>query len=127
MAPSAPPSNTAPNAGSKVSFNLSVTDFVVDGFSAHVTARVTNPGNGDAHNVQAQVRVTSAGSIVQVNDADSYTLSIGTLRSQQAVTVNTTLTFNILDTLKISSQGATVYLWLISDEKTETFSYDYHP
>ena len=95
-----------------------MTDFVVDGFSAHVTARVTNPGNGDAHNVQAQVRVTSAGSIVQVNDADSYTLSIGTLRSQQAVTVNTTLTFNILDTLEISSQGATVYLWLISDEKT---------
>jgi hypothetical protein len=121
-----PPGTPSVPSG-RVNFVLTVTSFRVDGFSADVTAQVFNNGNADAHNVQAQIQATSGGAVVQVNNSDTYVLLIGSIKAQQTVTVNTTLSFNILDTLKISSSGATIYLWLVSDQDTQSFSYDYHP
>jgi archaellum component FlaF (FlaF/FlaG flagellin family) len=124
--PTTPPETSVVPTG-RVNFVLTVTNFRVNGFSADVTAQVFNNGNANAHNVQAQIQAISGGAVVQVNSSDSYFLPIGSINAQQTVTVNTTLSFNILDTLKISSNGATIYLWLVSDENAQSFSYDYHP
>jgi hypothetical protein len=110
-----------------VAFSLQVVDFSLNGFSADITAQVSNIGNADAHNIQARIQAISAGSLIQLNNLDSVMVPVGNLPARQATTVKTTLGLNFIDGLKVSSSGATIYLWLISDEKTQNFSYDYHP
>ncbi len=120
-------SPTAPGSTARPELALNVTSFAVNGFSASVAARVGNVGNVDVHNLQGQVQVTTSGTIVQVNGTYAYVIPLGNLKVGQTVQVNASLDFTFLDGLKISQDGATLYLWLVSDEKTQTFSYDYRP
>jgi hypothetical protein len=121
------PTNSLPPVNPGVNFILNVSDFTVNDFSADITALFTNQGPDDAHNVQAQVQATSEGSAVKINGNDVFVISLGTIRAQQTISAKTTLTFNLLDGLKVTGSGANINLLLISNEKTQGFSYDYRP
>jgi hypothetical protein len=121
------PTDSLPPGNPGANFILNVSDFTVNDFSANITALFTNQGSDDAHNVQAQVQATSEGSAVKINGNDVFVIALGTIKAQQTISAKTTLSFNLLDGLKVTNSGATFNLLLISNEKTQGFSYYYRP
>ncbi len=133
--PTAPPSPTptvplpspTPATPGTVTFGFAITDISGSGLSRTITAQITNTGTEDAHNVWAEVTVSSGGSRVKVNGQDYLRVDIGTLAAGQTVTREVTLSFSISDGLRIAQNGATFKLTIHSDEYTESFLYDYKP
>ena len=54
-------------------------------------------------------------------------IDIGTLSAGQNVVKQVTINFSLTDGLKITQQGVQFVLTIHSDERTETFTYDYQP
>lgn len=120
------PSPSSP-AGGNVVFDFAITDITGTGLSRTITAQLGNSGNGDAHNVWAELTVSSGGSVIKVNGQTSLRIDVGTLPAGQTVTEQVTLSFSITDGLKIAQNGATFNVTVHSAERNQTFSYDYKP
>jgi hypothetical protein len=125
----AAPSNTNTNvAPPNVVFKLNITAVDNTGLtSRNITGQITNTGNVDAHNVTAKAQVLSQGSVVKVNNQDYITQFIGTVKAGETVSETMSLSFNIMDVGRLTQSGATVNLSVISDEKTQTFTYNFQP
>jgi hypothetical protein len=131
---SLPPSSHAPSnsnvtiAQPTVEFNLNITGIENTGLTSRgVTGQITNAGTVDAHNVSAKVQVFCQGSLVKINNQDYIVQSLGAIKAGNTVTQAISLSFSILDVGRLSQNGATVTLTITSDEKTQTFSYNFQP
>ncbi len=123
----APSTPTPPPTVGSVKFELNLTNITGSGTSRTVTATLTNAGNVDAHNVWAKIQASVGGSPINLNGQPYVRVDIGTLPSGQSVTRQVTLSFSLIDSIKILQQGARLDLTVISDEGQQTFSYDYKP
>jgi hypothetical protein len=121
--PVPPPTTSTVN----VNFELAVTTVSGTGLSRTVTAQITNTGNADAHNVWVKVEVSSQGQRIQLSGQDYLGVDIGTVKAGATVTAHATLSFGILDGLKIQADGADFVLTIYSDEPTQTLTYFYKP
>ncbi|MFH1652135.1 MAG: hypothetical protein ABID87_08580 [Chloroflexota bacterium] len=124
-APAPPPPPPAP--GGEVTFGFAVVDITGSGLSRTVTAQVANTGGADAHHVWAKVEASSGGSAVKLSGQAYLRVDIGTLKAGESVTKQVDLSFSLNDGLKIAQQGVHLDLTISSDERTETFPYDYQP
>ena len=123
------PSIISPSpADLNVDYSVNITGFQVSGLSSGtVSAQISNTGTGDAHNVWAKVEIVYQGSIVRIEGQDFLRKDIGTIRAGQTISAEATINLGLADGIEISQNGATVRLTIYSDEKTETFSYDFQP
>lgn len=124
ITPTTPPS---PSATANVTFGLAITGITGSGFSRTVTADISNSGTTDAHNITAKVEVFSAGSRIQISGKDYLTVDIGTLKAGMSVTKQVAMDFGMFDGIKMQQNGAQFVLTVTSDEKTQTFNYDFKP
>ena len=118
---------TTPEEVPYVEFDFLITDISGSGLTRTVTARVSNTGNEDAHNVRGVVRVLQGDSVIRINGEDSLTVEVGTLPAGSAVTVEQTIKFGLLDGLKIQNSGAEFSVTVYSDEAKRSFSEFYQP
>jgi len=123
----APAPAPPPSQGEDVKFGFAVTDITGSGLSRTVTAQVANTGVADAHNVWAKVEAFIGGSRIRLNGQDYLRVDIGTLKAGDSVTKQVALSFSITDGLKIAQQGVHLEMTILSDEHSETFTYDYKP
>ncbi len=122
------PSPKASTASAAVNFVPSITSISGSSFNSRtITVQLANTGTADAHNVQAKVEVLSQGTIIQVNGQPYLTQSLGTIKAGASVTIQYTASVSLTDGLKILQNGATINLYISSDEKTQSTSYDYQP
>lgn len=95
--------------------------------SRTVTARITNVGGADAHNVWAKAEVFSQGARVKLGGSDSLRVDVGLLAAGATVSKQVELQFSLFDGLQIAQSGAQFTLTIYSDENTQTLTYDYKP
>lgn len=129
--PTAPTSTSGtstqpPNTG--VSFEMAVTSVAGSGLDYTVTARLTNSGTADAHDVQARVELFAGSDRIKINGQDFIQEDLGTLAAGQSVERQERLTISATDALRILVGGGnvTVKLTVSSTERTQQVSYDYH-
>jgi hypothetical protein len=126
-----PVTSPAVQSPSPVPGNVDFTFFVFpptgSGFSRTFSSDITNTGNIDAHNVWVKVEASSGGTRVPVNGQDFLRVDIGTIKVGATARQETTIEFSLADGLKIMQSGAQFVLTVISDEKTQAFSYNYTP
>jgi len=120
------PSN-APSSDGDVKFAFEITDISGSGLSRTVTARIINTGSADAHNVWGKTEAFSQGSRIKLSGKEYLSTDIGSMPAGGSITTEVTLSFSVMDGLKISQNGVTLNITIYSDEYTETFSYDYTP
>ena len=121
------PAATTTTAAPYVKFDFVIQSITGSGTTRTVTAQVSNLGNEDAHNAYGVVQVTQNGSVVKINGQTSLTIQLGTLPAGTVTTVQQSISFGLLDGLKIQSSGATFAITLHSDEATATFTQFYQP
>ncbi len=121
------PSSTPTQPAANVNFEVVVTNVSGTGLSRTITAQITNTGTADAHNVWVKAEVFSQGQRIQVSGQDYLRVDIGTIKAGATATAQETLSFNLLDGLKIQQNGAQIVLTIYSDERTQTLTYDYKP
>jgi hypothetical protein len=122
-----PTLSPVPSKEGDVKFAFEVTDISGSGLSRTVTAKLTNTGSADAHNVWAKTEAFSQGSRIKLGGQEYLRTDIGLLTAGATITTEVTLSFSVMDGLKISQNGVTLNLTIYSDEYTETFTYDYKP
>jgi hypothetical protein len=126
--PSTPKPTQSSSTFANVNFELYVSSVNISGItSATITSQLSNNGTSDAHNAWAKVEAYQQGTRLQINGQDFFRQDLGTIKAASTTEVRVTLSFNPLDALKVLQNGATFSLSLISDEKTQNMSYDYHP
>jgi len=117
-----------PSNSDKVDFRLQITSVNETGaLSRSITGEIGNAGNIDAHNVVCTVEIYSNGNQIKINGQDSISKTLGTIGAGKTVTTTLDLTFGLFDSPTLLKNGATVYLQIASDEKTQLLSYDYKP
>jgi hypothetical protein len=121
------PAATTTTAAPYVKLDFAINSITGSGMTRTVNAQVSNLGNEDAHNVYGVVQVTQSGSVVKINGQTSLTVQLGTLPAGTMTTVQQSISFSLLDGLKIQSSGATFAITLHSDEATATFTQFYQP
>ncbi len=122
----APPPTPTP-AAKTVAFEVAITDVTGSGFSRTVTAQMKNAGQADAHNTWVKVEVFAGTSKVKLGGEDYLRIDLGTVGAGQTLERQVTLSFSLMDGLKLSQSGATFKLTITSDEHTDTLTYDYTP
>lgn len=110
-----------------MNFEIAITNVSGTGLSRAVTAHVTNTGSADAHNAWAKAEVFCRGQRIQMSGQDFLKQDLGTVKAQTTVIAQATLDFGFFDGLTILQHGAQVLLTVISDERTQTLTYDYKP
>jgi len=124
--PAGPPGGTSPGGG-KVEFGFTLDDISGSGLSRNVTARLSNLGPDDAHNVWGKLEGFSRETRVKLSGRENIRIDVGTLSSGATVTRQLTLSFSLSDGLKILQNGAKFVLTVYSDEQTQAIPYDYKP
>jgi hypothetical protein len=117
---------TAP-AANDVSFSINITEISGTGLSRTITSQIRNDGSIDAQNCQARIEVFSGGNRIKISGQDFLIHPLGTLKAKVITTTRVTLSFSVFDAPLILANGATFNLTISSDQKTQTFSYDYTP
>jgi len=110
-----------------VKFALEITSINGGDFSRSVSAQLTNVGTADAHNVWGKIEAYYQGIRIKLSGQDYVRKDIGLLAARNSVTTDVTLSFSIIDAIKISQNGVRLVLTVFSDEFTQTFYYDYMP
>ena len=123
----APAASHAPSPERNVRFALEVVDISGSGLSRIVTAKLTNTGSTDAHNVWGETEAFSQDSRIKLSGEAYLRTDIGSMPAGESITTEVTLSFSVMDGLKISQYGVTLMLTIYSDEYTEAFSYAYMP
>lgn len=109
-----------------VYFDLNVTSFNISGASsATINVHVANTGPSDAHNVWGKVEVYCQGSIIKLDGQDYLRTDIGTIKAGTNLTTKAILNASLADGLRVLANGGTIKLTIFSDEKTQTYSYDF--
>ncbi len=121
-----PPPTTTPLAKAVI-FEFNITDVTGSGLSRTVTAQIKNSGQADAHKTWAKVEGFSGTTRIKLGGQDYLRIDLGTIGARQALDRQVTLSFSIMDGLKLSQSGATFKLTITSDERTDTLTYDYAP
>jgi hypothetical protein len=125
---SSPVQNPAlPIPANDVNFTLNIKSVSGTDLSRRITAEMINTGSIDAQNTWVMIEVFSRGKGVKVNGQDNLRIYLGTLKAGVPTTSDVTLTFSPFDVPLILVSGATFNLSLSSDQKNQTFSYDYKP
>src|SRR3989338_1552855 len=89
-----------------IDFKLEILDNKVSDTSATITARLTNIGGDDAHNVRIKFEVFSkSGGVIKLNGQTSITEDIGTLNAKYSTTKSKELCVGTLDGLNIKFNG----------------------
>ncbi len=117
----------APPVINNVKLTLEITSISGGGFSRTVSARITNAGTADAHNVWGKIEAFYQGTMIKLSGKDYIQKDIGLLAAGNSITTEVTLSFSIIDGIKISQNGVRLVLNVFSDEFTQTFYYDYAP
>ncbi len=118
---------TQPSAPS-VTLGLNIPSFSISGAtSATVDAQIVNSGSGDAHNAYAVVQVYCQGTLVKIANQDSYRKDIGTIAAGATIDTQAILSVNLIDGMKILSNGAIIQLTVVSTEVTKSYSYNFKP
>lgn len=117
----------SPPATDKVKFSLEITNISGGGFSRSVSARLTNVGTADAYNVWGKIEAFYQGTKINLSGRDYIQKDIGLLTAGNSITTDVTLSFSIIDAIKISQNGVRLVLTVFSDEFTQIFYYDYAP
>lgn len=110
-----------------VKFALEITSISGGSFSRSVSARLTNVGTADAHNVWGKIEAFYQGTKINLSGRDYIQKDIGLLAAGNSITTDVTLSFSIIDAIKISQNGVRLVLTVFSEEFTQTFYYDYTP
>ncbi|OGN87213.1 MAG: hypothetical protein A2Z74_06380 [Chloroflexi bacterium RBG_13_46_9] len=110
-----------------VTFALEIISISGGGFSRSVSARLTNVGTADAHNVWGKIEAFYQSKKINLSGRDYVQKDIGLLAAGNSITTNVTLSFSIIDAIKISQNGVRLVLTVFSDEFTQIFYYDYAP
>ncbi len=118
--------STAPTLGN-VSFAMYVSPPTGSGLSRTFSAQISNTGSTDAHNVWVEIEATSAGTTVQISGQNYIIVNIGNMNAGETITKQVTLEFTLEDSVRILQNGAHFVLTVNSDEKTQSFAYDYVP
>lgn len=99
--------------------------------SINVTTRatLTNTGDEDAHDIRASIQAAakSNGSVIKINDQNTYTVPLGDLPGKQSLEKD--LSFNMKagmsTALDLQNNGIAFKIDLISDEIEKKVTYDY--
>ncbi len=118
---------SAPSLTNNLKFALEITNISGSGFSRLVSARLTNVGTTDAHNVWGKIEASYQGTRISLSAKDYVRKDIGLLAAGNSIMTEVTLSFSIIDAIKISQNGVRLELTIFSDEFVQTFSYDYTP
>ena len=110
-----------------VKFSLEITGISGSGFSRSVSARLTNVGTVNAHNVWGKIEAFYQGTRITLSGHDYVRKDIGLLSAGNSVITDVTLNFSLIDAIKISQNGVSLVLTIFSDEFAQTFYYDYTP
>jgi len=126
--PAGSPTVQSPTSGPvDVGFTFFVDAPTGSGLTRTFSAKITNTGKSDAHNVWVKIEATSGGSPIQINGQGSFRVDIGIIKAGETVLKQATLEFGMLDSIKIMQNGAQFTLTVYSDEKTQAFGYNYTP
>lgn len=111
-----------------MAFQVKIADISGAGLSRTVTAEITNTDKKDARNAWARVEVFSAGLRMMIDGQGQVRQDIGTIVGRKTVTKQATLSFGLLDGLRMKQTGARIVLTIGSESVPEqTFNYDYRP
>lgn len=125
------PAGTTASSSADVRFSPEITDISGENLSRTITAKLTNSGTSDAHNVRARVEVFSLANRIKIKtdgiEREYLEKKLGTIKAGTTVTVRETVSISVFDSWKISRDGAVVSLTIYSDEATRTTSYEYKP
>ena len=111
-----------------VIFDLNFPYFNISGpTSATINVQIANTGSSDAHNVFGKVEIYYQGSVIKIGGQDYLRTDVGTIKAGTNVTTQVILKVSLPDGLKVLANGATLKLTIFSDEKTQTYSYDFKP
>ncbi len=122
-----PSLSPSPSTTNNITFDFVITNISGSGFSRTIIAQLTNRGSTAAHNVWAKIEASSGESKVKLSGQDYLREDIGTLKAGEIIGKQVTLNFAITDGVKIMQKGVHLELTILSDEYTQTFSYDYTP
>jgi hypothetical protein len=110
-----------------INFTLEILSVSGANLSRTVTAMVINAGRIDAENCRAKIEVFSSNNRIKINGQAYLEQDLGTLKPGEPSISEVTLSFSALDAPKLLKNGVTINITLYSDQKTQTFSYDYQP
>ncbi|MBI2908962.1 MAG: hypothetical protein HYX92_15070 [Chloroflexi bacterium] len=111
----------------EVEFDVSITEVSGAGLTRTLSARIANVGRADAHRVWLKLEATSGGAAIKLGGQDYLREDIGALKAASSIQRRVTLSVSPLDGLKVAGNGLRFVLTVYSDERTQTFSYEYRP
>ena len=107
---------------------MAIMGVALSGLDLTVSARFTNSGTADAHNVQARVELFSGNQRVKINGQDYMQDSLGALAIGQVLERQEKLSLTAGDLIALlTGSKVTIKLAVSSDEITQEISYDYSP
>jgi hypothetical protein len=124
---SKPSPTTTTSTGNDVNFVLNINSVSGTDFSRRISAELINTGTNNAQNTWVKVEVFSGGNKIKIKGEDFLRKDIGTLKAGMSTIQQVTLSFSPFDAAKLLLNGAAFNLTICSDQKTQTFSYDYKP
>ncbi|MDD5702150.1 MAG: hypothetical protein PHU23_08895, partial [Dehalococcoidales bacterium] len=76
---------------------------------------------------RVKIEAFSQGSRVKLNNQDFLQEEYNTVKAQQTITREVSISFSLFDAPKLMQNGVTLNLTINSDEKSQSLSYDYRP
>jgi hypothetical protein len=110
-----------------VEFVLNIIEISGNSLSPTISAEITNAGSIDAQNTWAKIEVFSRGKRIKLGGEEFLRKDLGTLEAGIPAAADVTLSFSLSDASVILASGARLDLTIVSDQKTQNFSYNYEP
>jgi hypothetical protein len=124
--PAATPTS-APIPVQTINIGLDIVSVEGSGFSRIVTGHLTNSGTVDLHNSVLKIEIFSNGKPIK-NDSQTYVeKAFNTIKAGTSVTDVVAIKLGLIDGINVQNNGANFLLTFTSDEKTQTFTYQYVP
>jgi hypothetical protein len=122
-----PISTSTTTTSNDVNFSLNILDVSGADLSRTVTAQLLNKGSIDATNCWVNIEVFSSGSRIKINGEEYQRIDLGTLKAGEPSVTQVQMSFSMFDAPRMIKNGVNFNITLYSDQKTQTFSYDYQP
>jgi hypothetical protein len=122
-----PVSTSMTTTANDVKFTLNILDVSGADLSRTVTAELLNTGSIDATNCWVKIEVFSSGSRIKIDGEDYLRVDLGTLKAGEPSVTQVQMSFSVFDAPRMIKNGVNFNITLYSDQKTQTFSYDYQP
>lgn len=118
---------TSPPIPNDVEFVLNIIEITGNSLSPTISAEITNKGSIDAQNTWAKIEVFSRGKRIKIGGEEFLRKNLGTLEAGVPAAADVTLSFSPIDAPVLLASGARLDLTIVSDQKTQNFSYNYEP